>query len=108
MGHLKIIIAEILAQGFRLVFTLSSDGAKAGGLDSEYVEKLTSGGNAIFPDWVTSWSCWITRATNRPTPSKSQNSMTGYELLQIRTGAAKNTAYTRGGDFTIHGTDEAV
>ncbi|KAG9078152.1 hypothetical protein FS749_009890 [Ceratobasidium sp. UAMH 11750] len=52
MGHLKIIIAEVLAQGFKVAFALSSDGAKAAGLDGDYVEILTRGGNAIFPEWV--------------------------------------------------------
>ncbi|KAG8678373.1 hypothetical protein FRC09_019888, partial [Ceratobasidium sp. 395] len=50
--HLKTIISEILAHGFRLVFTLSSDGAKTGGLDGDYIEEMTKGGNAIFPEWV--------------------------------------------------------
>ncbi|KAG8793769.1 hypothetical protein FRC12_001697 [Ceratobasidium sp. 428] len=50
--HLKTIISEILAHGFRLVFTLSSDGAKAGGLDGDYIEEITKGGNAIFLEWV--------------------------------------------------------
>ncbi|KAG8694281.1 hypothetical protein FRC08_008583 [Ceratobasidium sp. 394] len=32
----------------------------------------------------------------------------GYELFQIRTGAAKSTALARGGDLIIYGTDEAA
>jgi hypothetical protein len=51
--HLMIIIDEILAQGFRLVFALSSHSAKAGGLCADYIRRMTKAGSAIFPEWAT-------------------------------------------------------
>ncbi|KAG8694282.1 hypothetical protein FRC08_008584 [Ceratobasidium sp. 394] len=61
MDHLKIVIAEILAQVFRVVSALSSGGAKAVGLDGEYIEKLTRGQMRSFPSgWISS-GCWVIR-----------------------------------------------
>ncbi|KAG9085084.1 hypothetical protein FS749_004704 [Ceratobasidium sp. UAMH 11750] len=50
--HLKVLVEEILAQGFKVVFSIKPEHSKAAGLDEEYIEKLTKGGLAIFPDWV--------------------------------------------------------
>jgi hypothetical protein len=50
--HLMIIIDEVLAQGLRVVFALSSDSAKAGGFSADYISKITEGGNVIFPEWT--------------------------------------------------------
>ena len=50
--HLTIILDEILAKGFRLVFSLSSAAAKQHGLSAEYVENLVKGGQAIVPEWT--------------------------------------------------------
>ncbi|KAG9111913.1 hypothetical protein FRC07_008003 [Ceratobasidium sp. 392] len=139
MDHLKIVISEVLAQGFRLIFTLSSESAKAGGLDSEFIEKITKGGNAIFPEWANQLEVLNHPATNYFLTHGGWNSVTeslvrgvplifwplagdqptnalqvathhdcGYELLQVRTGAAKSVAYARGANLTIHGTDEGV
>ncbi|KAF8597302.1 hypothetical protein BDV93DRAFT_562409, partial [Ceratobasidium sp. AG-I] len=47
IGHLTIILDEILAKGFRLIFALSSAAAKTNGLSAEYLEKLVKGGQAI-------------------------------------------------------------
>jgi hypothetical protein len=48
--HLEILIEEILAHGFRLVFALSSDSA---GVSEEFKERVAGkGGNAIFPEWT--------------------------------------------------------
>ncbi|KAF8597305.1 UDP-Glycosyltransferase/glycogen phosphorylase, partial [Ceratobasidium sp. AG-I] len=52
IGHLLIIIDEIVAQGFRLVFARSSVAAQASGLSDEYIEGLVKGGKAIVPAWV--------------------------------------------------------
>ncbi|KAG9078589.1 hypothetical protein FS749_009354 [Ceratobasidium sp. UAMH 11750] len=108
MDHLKIVIAEILAQVFRVVSALSSGGAKAGA-------------NAIFPEWMDQfgvlghpvihyflthggwdsvteslvhgvpmiiWSLAGDHSTN--TIQLTKRHECGYELFQIRTGAAKS------------------
>jgi hypothetical protein len=51
-SHLLIVINEILAHGFRLVFSMSPDNANAVGLTGELVEKMTKSGSAIFPEWT--------------------------------------------------------
>ena len=52
IGHLTIILEEIVAQGFRFVFSLSSVAAKSSGLSAEYIEQLIQEGKAIFPTWT--------------------------------------------------------
>ncbi|KAG8735739.1 hypothetical protein FRC10_010222 [Ceratobasidium sp. 414] len=52
VSHLKILIEEIGAHGFRLVFSVKAEHAKATGLDDEYLETITKSGNAVFPEWT--------------------------------------------------------
>lgn len=52
IGHLTIILEEIVAHGFRFVFSLSSSAAKSNGLGVEYIEQLVREGKAIFPSWT--------------------------------------------------------
>ncbi|QRV75674.1 glycosyltransferase family 1 protein [Ceratobasidium sp. AG-Ba] len=50
--HLKILIEEVLAQNFRLIFSAQDRNVKGSGLDREYIVKLTVTGQAIFPEWT--------------------------------------------------------
>ncbi|KAG8793768.1 hypothetical protein FRC12_001696 [Ceratobasidium sp. 428] len=131
--HLEILIEEIVAQGFRLVFALSSEQAT---VDNQFVEKMTKGGNAIFPKWTNqvkvlehaaihyfiSHGGWnsTTEAIVRDVPmilwpfagDQPTNTLQvtaqhdcGFELIQVRTGPAKTTSYP---NVPIVGSDQAV
>ncbi|QRV81801.1 glycosyltransferase family 1 protein [Ceratobasidium sp. AG-Ba] len=131
--HLEIIIEEIISQGFRLIFALSSAIA---GMNERLKEKLTASGDAIFPTWVNqlrvlehpaihyfvSHGGWnsTTEAVVRGVPmifwpfaaDQPTNVLQfttqhdcGFQLLQVRSGAARSKAYP---DITITGTDDAV
>lgn len=52
IGHLNIILEEILSQGFRLIFTQSSAAAKSTGLNAAIFEKAVTSKQAIFPQWT--------------------------------------------------------
>ncbi|KAF8605587.1 hypothetical protein BDV93DRAFT_521432 [Ceratobasidium sp. AG-I] len=130
IGHLSILLEEVVAQGFRFVFSLSSAAAKSSGLRVEYIEQLVREGKAIFPSWTNQtevldhqavhyfvshggWNSAIEAipfAGDQPTNAlqvATQNDC-GFELIQIRTGPAKNIAYQPHTDAVVSGTDEAV
>ncbi|KAF8605588.1 UDP-Glycosyltransferase/glycogen phosphorylase, partial [Ceratobasidium sp. AG-I] len=50
--HLNIILEEIIAHGYRMLFALSSATAKSTGLNTQFIDKVTAAGQAIFPDWA--------------------------------------------------------
>ncbi|KAG8735736.1 hypothetical protein FRC10_010219 [Ceratobasidium sp. 414] len=131
--HLEIIVEEIVARGFRLVFALSSEQAVVSG---ELIGRMTEAGSAIFPRWTNqlkvlehpaihyfmSHGGWnsTTEAIVRNVPmiiwpfagDQPTNTLQiatqhdcAFELIQVRTGAAKSTAYP---NTPIVGTDEAV
>ncbi|KAF8605606.1 hypothetical protein BDV93DRAFT_490320 [Ceratobasidium sp. AG-I] len=52
IDHLTIILEEIIAHGYRIIFPLSSLTAQATGLSTQFVNKVTEAGQAIFPDWA--------------------------------------------------------
>ncbi|QRV82561.1 glycosyltransferase family 1 protein [Ceratobasidium sp. AG-Ba] len=131
--HLEIILEEIVAFGFRIVFSLAAEQAA---LSPTFIQKISEGGKAIFPKWTKQiqvlehpaihyfmthggWNS-TSEAIVRDVPlifwpfggDQCTNSMQiahqhncGFELLQIRTGPAKRTAYP---NTPILGTDEAV
>ncbi|KAG8727942.1 hypothetical protein FRC10_005453 [Ceratobasidium sp. 414] len=121
MRHLEIIIEEIVAHGFRLVFALSSMQAR---MDDVFIKKMIESGNAMFPGWTNqtkvlehlaihyfmSHGGWnstaeaIVRdipmifwpfAADQPTNSLQVAKLLdcGFELVQIRTGPARAIAY---------------
>ncbi|QRW10567.1 glycosyltransferase family 1 protein [Ceratobasidium sp. AG-Ba] len=131
--HLEIIIDQIVAQGFRLVFSLSSPFAH---LDQSIKDKITKGGNVILPSWANQlkvlehpathyfishggwnstaeailrgvpiifWPFALDQTTNAAHVAKNLDC--GFELIQVRTGPAKSKAYP---DILITGSDEAV
>ncbi|KAF8605586.1 UDP-Glycosyltransferase/glycogen phosphorylase [Ceratobasidium sp. AG-I] len=136
--HLTIILDEILDQGFRLIFALSSAAAKHG-LGAEYLEKLVNGGQAIIPEWTNQpqvlehpalhyflshggWNSTIESVVrgvpiifwpfggDQPTNALQIAAQhdCGFELLQVRTGPAKSVAYQQNSDVIVSGTNEAV
>ncbi|KAG8735738.1 hypothetical protein FRC10_010221 [Ceratobasidium sp. 414] len=109
LGHLKIVIEEIIAQGLRLVFVVKPENAKITGLDEEYLEKLTKGGNAIFPEWTKQLEV-LEHPGDQPTNAMqiARQLDCGFELIQIRTGSAKSVAFGVNGDIPIVGSDEDV
>ncbi|KAF8605579.1 UDP-Glycosyltransferase/glycogen phosphorylase, partial [Ceratobasidium sp. AG-I] len=139
IGHLTIILDEILAKGFRLIFALSSAAAKTNGLSAEYLEKLVKGGQAIVPEWTNQtrvlehpaihyfishggWNSTIESVVrgvpmifwpfggDQPTNvlQIAAQQDCGFELIQVRTGPAKSTAYRPYSDIVVSGTNEAV
>ncbi|KAG8699544.1 hypothetical protein FRC08_005226 [Ceratobasidium sp. 394] len=129
----EIVIEEIVAHGFRLVFALSSPQAQLG---DEFKEKMTKGGNVIFPAFTNqlkvlehsaihyflSHGGWnsTTEAIVRDVPmifwpvagDQPTNAMQvaaqldcGFELVQIRTSTARTKAYP---DTPIVGSDKAI
>ncbi|QRV81808.1 glycosyltransferase family 1 protein [Ceratobasidium sp. AG-Ba] len=131
--HLEVLVEEIVAHGFRLVFALCSEQAN---VREALVERLTREGKAIFPKWtnqvnviehpaihyVMSHGGWNTTteaivrnvpiifwpfAGNQPfnTAQVTAQHDCGFELLQVRTGAAGDKAYS---GTTVVGTDETV
>ncbi|KAF8605594.1 UDP-Glycosyltransferase/glycogen phosphorylase [Ceratobasidium sp. AG-I] len=52
IDHLTIILEEIIAHGYRMIFALSSATALAAGLGTQFVDKVTAAGQAIFPEWT--------------------------------------------------------
>jgi hypothetical protein len=53
IGHLTLILEEIIAHEYRVIFALSSAAAKSTGLNIQFIEKVTATGQVIFPDWTT-------------------------------------------------------
>ncbi|QRV81802.1 glycosyltransferase family 1 protein [Ceratobasidium sp. AG-Ba] len=136
INHLKIIIDEVVKSGMRVVFALSSPGAQAAAAEwketgwgdnvifRDWVDQL-----AVLDHTATSYFLshggWnsVTESLAQGVPmlfwplageqptnaiqTASQHGC-GYELLQVRTAAAKSVAYAPGGDIKIEGTDEAV
>ncbi|QRV90437.1 UDP-glucoronosyl and UDP-glucosyl transferase [Ceratobasidium sp. AG-Ba] len=125
--HLKILIKEVLAQSFRLIFSAQDRNLKASGFDREYIAKLTATGQAIVPEWTNQlavlehpaihyfvshggWNSVSEAIADQPnnTMQMSRQLDCGFELLQIRTGAARTVVYGSAGDISIIGSDEAV
>ncbi|QRV82562.1 glycosyltransferase family 1 protein [Ceratobasidium sp. AG-Ba] len=131
--HLEIILEEIIASGFRLVFSLSSEQAA---LSEKFMQEMMHEGKAIFPKWTqqlqvlehpathyfmshggwNSTSEAIMRgvpmifwpfAGDHPTNTMQVTSQhdCGFELRQVRTGPAKRPAYP---NVAVIGTEEAV
>ncbi|KAG8788409.1 hypothetical protein FRC12_014612 [Ceratobasidium sp. 428] len=139
VGHLKILIEEVIAQGLRLVLSVKPEQAKSVGLDSEYLEAIAGTGNAIFPAWTQQlqvlehpalhyfvthggWNS-TTEAMVRGVPmifwpmagdqpatamQMARQHDCGFELMQVRTGPARCSAYNPDGDLAITGSTEAV
>ncbi|KDN43701.1 hypothetical protein RSAG8_05891, partial [Rhizoctonia solani AG-8 WAC10335] len=135
ISHLVTILGEIPKAGFKFIFALSSRSAK---LEQSWVDAHVQAGNGIFPEWTHQtavlehpaihyflshggWSS-STEALVRGVPmifwpfvsDQPANSVQiavhncGFELLQVRTGPAKSTAYQNGNEVEIVGTDDAV
>ncbi|KAG8740146.1 hypothetical protein FRC10_004705 [Ceratobasidium sp. 414] len=125
--HLKVLIEEILEQGFRVVFSVKPEHSKAAGLNEEYVEKFAKGGRAMFPEWVkqlevlehpalhyfVSHGGW--NSTTEAIGDQPINSMhvarqhdCGFELMQVRTGPAMSVSYRLHGDTQIIDSTKAV
>ncbi|QRV90436.1 hypothetical protein RhiJN_18454 [Ceratobasidium sp. AG-Ba] len=52
ISHLKILIEEILAHDFRLVFSIQKHNARNAGLEEDYIRQIVNTGRAIFPEWA--------------------------------------------------------
>ncbi|KAF8605590.1 UDP-Glycosyltransferase/glycogen phosphorylase [Ceratobasidium sp. AG-I] len=52
IDHLNIILEEIVAHGYRLIFAQSSAASKSAGLNTQFIDKVTAAGTAMFPDWT--------------------------------------------------------
>ncbi|KAF8605608.1 UDP-Glycosyltransferase/glycogen phosphorylase [Ceratobasidium sp. AG-I] len=139
IDHLNIILEEIVAHGYRLIFALSSAAAKGTGLNTQFIDKVTTAGQAIFPEWTNQakvlehpaihyflshagWNSTIESvvrgvpmifwpfAADQPTNTMQIATQhdCGFELIQVRTGAARSVAYQQGSDVIVYGTNEAV
>ncbi|QRV77887.1 glycosyltransferase family 1 protein [Ceratobasidium sp. AG-Ba] len=137
-SHFKILIEEILAQNLRLVVSAKRESLVGVGFHESYMDELASTGQAIFPEWTkqlevlehpaihyfVSHGGWnstaeaIVRgvpiifwpmAADQPSNALLLRQLDcGFELLQVRRGPARSTAYTPHGDILITGSDEAV
>ncbi|CAE6435473.1 unnamed protein product [Rhizoctonia solani] len=134
ISHLMAVVDEITKAGFRFIFALSSASAK---VEKSWMDGYVKSGHAIFPEWTPDsnsrtpfhyflthggWNS-STEALVRGVPmifwpfigDQPTNAMQianvhdcGFELLQVRTGPARSTAYRNGTEVEITGTEDAV
>ncbi|ELU42308.1 UDPGT domain-containing protein [Rhizoctonia solani AG-1 IA] len=133
MPHLMAALDEVAKAGFKFVFALSS---KSATLDKSWMDAHIEAGNAVFPEWANQTAVLehpVRLGTLIADCSKSnRRSSAGNPLLfisrwvelvhrgdcawrsddlladNVRTGAARSTAYRNSSEVEIVGTEEAV